>query len=124
AAELLSGRNAVVLDIGAPLTPELNDEISAPIVPGSQMLNAELTLERAEAGAEQARRAGFDAVAHSDIAAPAWEGIVDHANEIDAAVIVIGSHGRHGADELVHGSVSHQVATHAGRPVLIVPPPR
>ena len=52
-----------------------------------------------------------------------WESIVCQANEIDAAVIVIGSHGRHAGGELLHGSVSHQVAAHAGRPVLIVPPP-
>jgi nucleotide-binding universal stress UspA family protein len=31
---------------------------------------------------------------------------------------------RTGIDEAVEGSVSHDVAEHAGRPVLIVPPPR
>jgi nucleotide-binding universal stress UspA family protein len=42
--------------------------------------------------------------------------------EIDAAVIVTGSRGLRAVSELFEGSVSHDVAEHAGRPVLIVPP--
>jgi len=76
----------------------------------------------ARAGAEQARHAGFHAEARAELSAPTWEGIVDVADEIDAAVIVLGSRGLAGARELLEGSVSHQVAEHAGRPVLIVPP--
>jgi nucleotide-binding universal stress UspA family protein len=49
-------------------------------------------------------------------------GLVDVADEIDAAVIVTGSRGLRGVSELFEGSVSHDVAEHAGRPVLIVPP--
>jgi nucleotide-binding universal stress UspA family protein len=56
--------------------------------------------------------------------APTWEGIVDVADELDAAVIVIGSRGLSGLKEILDGSLSHQLAEHAGRPVLIVPPPR
>jgi nucleotide-binding universal stress UspA family protein len=37
-------------------------------------------------------------------------------------VIVIGSRGLNGLREIVEGSLSHEVAQHAGRPVLIVPP--
>jgi nucleotide-binding universal stress UspA family protein len=47
--------------------------------------------------------------------------MIDIADEIDAAVIVMGSRGLTGAQELFEGSVSHQVAEHADRPVLIVP---
>jgi nucleotide-binding universal stress UspA family protein len=36
----------------------------------------------------------------------------------------MGSRGLNGARELFEGSLSHQVAEHAGRPVLIVPPPQ
>jgi nucleotide-binding universal stress UspA family protein len=36
---------------------------------------------------------------------------------------VIGSRGLKGAREAVQGSLSHELAEHAGRPVLIVPPP-
>jgi nucleotide-binding universal stress UspA family protein len=125
AAGLLRGRKAVVLDVGPPLTPEQSyAEAFAPVIPDFATENGEDALERARGGVEQAIEAGFDAVARSDVAAPTWEGIVDSANEIDAAVIVMGSHGWSAGGELVHGSVSHQVAAHAGRPVLIVPPPR
>lgn len=47
---------------------------------------------------------------------------MDVADELDAAVIVIGSRGLSGLQEILDKSLSHQVATHAGRPVLIVPP--
>jgi nucleotide-binding universal stress UspA family protein len=65
---------------------------------------------------------GFVAEARAGVAAPTWQGIVDTADEIDAAVIVLGSRGLKGAREAFEGSVSHQVAEEAGRPVLIVPP--
>jgi nucleotide-binding universal stress UspA family protein len=38
-------------------------------------------------------------------------------------VIVIGSRGLSGLKEILAGSLSHQLAEHAGRPVLIMPPP-
>jgi nucleotide-binding universal stress UspA family protein len=74
-------------------------------------------------GAEIARSSGFDAEARSALVAPTWEGIVDFADELDAAVILIGSRGLSGLKEILDGSRSHQLAEHAGRPVLIVPPP-
>lgn len=46
------------------------------------------------------------------------------ADELDAAVIVIGSRGMTGVKKIFDASVSQQVAEHAGRRVLIVPPPR
>ena len=67
-------------------------------------------------------RARFDAEARAELSTPTWEGIVDLANEIDAAVIVIGSRGLKGVHERLAGSVSHEVAEHAGRPLLVVPP--
>ena len=41
---------------------------------------------------------------------------------VGAAVIVLGSRGLTGVRELVEGSLSHEVAEHARRPVLVVPP--
>jgi nucleotide-binding universal stress UspA family protein len=79
-------------------------------------------LEKARAGAERAREAGFEAEPRAVLEEPFWEGIVDVADEIDATVIVIGSRGLKGIRERLEGSVSHEVAEHAGRPVLIVPP--
>jgi nucleotide-binding universal stress UspA family protein len=64
----------------------------------------------------------FFSEARAELSAPTWEGIVDLADEIDAAVIVIGSRGLTGVRERLEGSVSHEVAEHARRPVLVVPP--
>jgi nucleotide-binding universal stress UspA family protein len=125
AAELFGKRHAVVLDIGPLLTAAESLAVTAPVTPASAFegLNEDDARQRAQRGAEQARRAGFEAEARADLAAPTWEGIVDVADEIDAAVIVLGSRGLRGARELFEGSVSHEVAEHAGRPILIVPPP-
>jgi nucleotide-binding universal stress UspA family protein len=125
AAALLGPRRAVVLDIGPPLTAAESYAALSPVLPGEafEELNEADALRRARVGAERARRAGFEAEARADISAPTWEGIVAAADEIDAAVIVIGSRGLKGAREVFEGSVSHQVAEHSDRPVLIVPPP-
>ena len=46
----------------------------------------------------------------------------DVADELDAAVIALGSRDLKGMKKILGGSVSQQVAEHAGRPVPIVPP--
>jgi nucleotide-binding universal stress UspA family protein len=125
AADLLGPGRAVVLDVGPPLTAAESLAVMSPVTPGAafEELNEADALQRARTGVEKARGAGFDAHARAELAAPTWEGIVDAADEIDAAVIVLGSRGLTGVREAFQGSVSHQVAEHAGRPVLIVPPP-
>jgi nucleotide-binding universal stress UspA family protein len=121
AAELFGGHHAVVLDIAPFLTgAESVAELSA-LTPNFGQLNEDEALAGAREGATLARAAGLTAEARADLGAPTWEGIVDVANEIDAAVIVVGSRGLTGVRELFEGSVSHDVAEHAGRPVLIVP---
>jgi nucleotide-binding universal stress UspA family protein len=124
AAALLGPRRAVVLDVGSPLTAAESLAALAPVTPAAAFegLNEDDARKRAQLGAERARRAGFDAEARADLAAPTWEGIVEVADEIDAAVIVIGSRGLQGIHEAFEGSVSHEVAEHARRPVLVVPP--
>jgi nucleotide-binding universal stress UspA family protein len=125
AATLLGTRRAVVLDIGPLITGAESAAMISPVVPGNafEELNADEARQVAGQGAEIARSSGFDAEARDALAAPTWQGVVDAANELDAALIVIGSRGLSGLREIVEGSVSHQVAEHAGRPVLIVPPP-
>ena len=126
AAVVLGPRNAIVLDVGAPLTTAESLAMLSPVVPGAAFedLNTADALDRARVGADHARRAGFTAEARAELGAPTWESIVDVADEIDASVIVLGTRALKGAQELFEGSVSHQVAEHAGRPVLIVPPAR
>jgi nucleotide-binding universal stress UspA family protein len=124
AAALLGGRRAVVLDVGAVMTGAESVAAISSVVPGNafENLNTDGALEKARAGTERAREAGFEAEPRAVLAEPTWEGIVDVADEIDAAAIVIGSRGLKGIREQVEGSISHEVAEHAGRPVLIVPP--
>ena len=50
--------------------------------------------------------------------------ILKKAREDAASLIVMGSQGRGYISELFLGSVSHNVARHAGMPVLLVPSPR
>jgi nucleotide-binding universal stress UspA family protein len=124
AAALLGPRRAIVLDVGSPVTATESIAILSPMAPAAafEEMNLGDALARARAGAERARQAGFSADARGGVAAPTWEAIVDIADEIDAELIVLGSRGLNGGQELLRGSVSHQVAEHAGRPVLIVPP--
>jgi nucleotide-binding universal stress UspA family protein len=122
AAGLLGGHPAVVLAVGPPLTGAESYAALGPMPPSFEELNEDQALDLAKAGAELARNAGFAAEARADVAAPTWEGVIQAADKIDAAVIVVGSRGLTGVKEALEGSVSHAVAEHAGRPVLIVPP--
>jgi nucleotide-binding universal stress UspA family protein len=124
AADLLGPRRAIVLNVGPVLTTAESLAVMSPVTPGAafEEVNKDDARQRAGGGAEQARRAGFDAEARAELAEPTWESIVDVGDEIDAAVIVIGSRGLSGMKEIAEGSLSHEVAEHAGRPVLIAPP--
>jgi nucleotide-binding universal stress UspA family protein len=51
--------------------------------------------------------------------APSWKAIVEVADERDASVIVLGSHGRTGLADVLLGSVAGAVAAHSRRTVLI-----
>jgi nucleotide-binding universal stress UspA family protein len=124
AATLLGSRHAVVLNIGPIMTAPESLAATSSIVPGNafEELNADDARQVADKGTEIARSSGFDAEARAEVAAPTWQGVVDVAADVDAAVIVVGSRGLNGLREIVDGSLSHEVAQHAGRPVLIVPP--
>ncbi len=76
--------------------------------------------ETAAHGASLAQAAGFRAQSLAAEAAPTWKGIVDAADEHDASLIVLGSHGRSGLTGIVVGSVASAVAAHSRRSVLIV----
>lgn len=125
AAHLLSARPAVVVFVG----PMPDDESEAFLVGdvspddyAAIAIDEDLARERAVEGAQLAQRAGFSAEPTNVLATPAWTGIVDTADQVDAPVIVVGSRGLNRLREDLKGSTSHELALHAGRPVLIVPP--
>jgi nucleotide-binding universal stress UspA family protein len=80
----------------------------------------------ARKGAELAEAAGASQVtARAERGGgPVWAAIVDVAEELDASLVVTGSRGLAGARSMILGSVSTRVLHHAGRPVLVVPPPK
>jgi nucleotide-binding universal stress UspA family protein len=55
----------------------------------------------ASRGAEIAHSCGFAAEPGGELAGRTWEGIVNVADELDAAVIVIGSRGLSGLQEIL-----------------------
>jgi nucleotide-binding universal stress UspA family protein len=120
AAVLLSERRAVVVNV-APL--DRVAEAYAAAGSGAAALGADVhsdAVVRAEEGAELARQAGFRAEARGILATPLWRGVLEVADEIDAAVIVVGSRVHSRFSELVEEHVSHGVVEHASRPVLII----
>jgi len=122
AAALLVGRGAVILNVG-PLA--LVAEAYAAAGSGAADLDRRAhadALVLADEGAELAREAGLRAEARARLDTPTWRGVVGIADEIGATAIVLGSRGLTGVHELVEGSLWHEVAQHARRPVLIVPP--
>jgi nucleotide-binding universal stress UspA family protein len=118
--QLRTDRPAVVLAVWEPL--ESIPFWGAPVamVPSQIVDEArEEARKTAEEGVELARKAGFDAEALVQRGTPVWEAIVAVANEQDASVIVIGSHGRSGVSYAALGSVATAVAHHSRRSVLI-----
>jgi nucleotide-binding universal stress UspA family protein len=79
----------------------------------------EVTQDELLRGVALAREAGFDAQGRAAHGKP-WRVICDVADEVDAAVIVLGARGLSRVQSALLGSVSETVSTNAGRPVLIV----
>ena len=124
AAALLGLRRAVVVDVVPWMTAAESMAATSSRVPGTafEELNSAEARRIAGRGAEIARSAGLQAEPRGELASATWEGIVGVADELAAAVIVIGSRGLTGLEKIFDTSVSQQLAEHAGRPVLIVPP--
>jgi nucleotide-binding universal stress UspA family protein len=120
APALLGPRHAIVLNVAPAMTFAEGRAATSSLVPGGafEELNRPEALRRTEAGAS--RR--LERLGARDPRPDYLAGIVDVADELDAAVIVIGSRSLSGAREFARGSLSHDVATHARHPVLIVPP--
>ena len=78
--------------------------------------------EIAEEGAAGARERGYNASARIAEATESVARTIDEiAQEIDAGLVVCGQRGRGAIGSALLGSVSHALASHAKRPVLIAP---
>jgi len=79
---------------------------------------------RAQEGVDRALAAGLRAQPRvAERGATIWETILDQADAVGAAAIVLGSRGLTGIKSAWLGSVSHAVLQHADRTVIIVPSP-
>lgn len=130
ASERLASAPAIVLTVCEPLPAwEPYDPLTVLSAPLSKLGSRAIELDEAiqevaqatmEAGVARARSAGFAAYGRTARGKP-WRVICDVAEEIDASTIVMGARGLSRVQSVLLGSVSTAVATHADRPVLIVP---
>jgi nucleotide-binding universal stress UspA family protein len=118
--QLEPGRDAFVLTVWRPFAvgfippPEVTFDAAAT----DEVRNA--AEETAAQGASMAQAAGFRAHSLAVNEAPTWKAIARVADDRDASLIVLGSHGKSGLTGVFLGSVASDVAAHSGRSVLIV----
>ena len=126
---LLGGHDAVVMCVfesvlAMPAGSDFPYPDMVPVQDAGEIDQAarERSLELAREGCELLRAAGVRATPAAVAGMGAvWRTILAEADDRDAAVIVLGSRGLTGVRSLVLGSVSHGVANHSRRPVLIIP---
>jgi nucleotide-binding universal stress UspA family protein len=126
AAELIKPGDAVVLVVWMPAMLQLSRAGSFVVaVPNEGEIDAQeaaTARKIAEEGAAGARRRGYDASARIAQATESVAKTIDEiAQEIDAGLVVCGQRGRGAIGSALLGSVSHTLAAHAKRPVLIAP---
>jgi nucleotide-binding universal stress UspA family protein len=118
--QLAPGRDALVLTIWQPFDVGFVP-IAALQIDAAEIAHVrEAAAQTAAEGASRAKTAGFNASGLEAEVSPTWKGIVHAADEHDASLIVLGSHGRTGLAGALLGSVAEAVAAHSQRSVLIV----
>lgn len=126
AAELIKPADAVLLVVWMPAAVQLARAGSfiAAIPNEGEIDEQEAATARqlAEDGAARARSRGYNASARIAQANVSVVNTIDEiAQEIDAALVVCGQRGRGAISSALLGSVSHALAAHTKRPVLIAP---
>ena len=114
------GRDAIVLTVWQPFDlgfiPSGEARLDA-----ADSAHVRRAAERTAAdGAALAEAAGFRSRSAAIEVSPTRKGIVEFANEHDASLIALGSHGRTRSIDAVIGSVARDVAAYTRRTVLIV----
>ena len=126
AVELIKPADAVVLVVWMPASIQLARAGSFIVaVPNEGEIDeqeAARAQELAEEGAAGARERGYNATGRVAEANESVARTIDEiAQEIDAGLVVCGQRGRGAIGSALLGSVSHALASHAKRPVLIAP---
>jgi nucleotide-binding universal stress UspA family protein len=117
--QLAPGRDALVLTVWQPFDVGFVPTVALRVNAAEIADVREAARRTADDGASLAEAAGFKARGLEIEAAPTWKGIVHAADEHDASLIVLGSHGRTGLAGVLLGSVAEAVAAHSRRSVLI-----
>ena len=118
--QLPAGRDALVLTVWEPFAVGFVPPSEAQFDAAQAAEVKKAAEQTAAEGAELANTAGFRAQSRAVQSAPTWKGIVEFADQHDAGMIVLGSHGRTGLAGRLLGSVAGAVAAHSHRSVLIV----
>ena len=126
AVELIKPGDAVVLAVWMPASIQLARAGSFLVaVPNEGEIDEQeeaAARKIAEEGAAGARERGYNASARVAEASESVARTIDEvAQEIDAGLVVCGQRGRGAIGSALLGSVSHALASHAKRPVLIAP---
>jgi nucleotide-binding universal stress UspA family protein len=126
AVELIKPADAVVLVVWTPAVVQLARAGAFVVaVPNEGEIDeheAARALQIAEEGAAGARGRGYNASARiAEAIESVAKTIDDIAEEIDAGLVVCGQRGRGIIGSALLGSVSHALAAHTKRPVLIAP---
>jgi nucleotide-binding universal stress UspA family protein len=118
--QLGPGREALVLTVWQPFDVGFVPAVALRLDAAEIAQVKDAAEQTAADGASLAKAAGFKARSLEAQATPTWKGIVHAADEHDASLIVLGSHGRSGLAGVLLGSVAEAVAAHSRRSVLIV----
>jgi nucleotide-binding universal stress UspA family protein len=126
AAEWIKPADAVVLTVWTPAAMQLARAGSFIVaIPNEGEVDeqeAASAQQIAEEGAARARTRGYNAVAHVVQTGESVAKTIDEvADDLDAGLIVCGQRGRGAIGSALLGSVSHALAAHTKRPVLISP---
>ena len=118
--QLEPGRDALVLTVWRPFLvgfiPPAEIEFDAAASDEVRKAAEQIAAQ----GASMAEAAGFRAESLALEYGPTWKGISRVADDRDASLIVLGSHGKSGLAGVFLGSVAGAVAAHSRRTVLIV----
>ena len=121
--QLADGREAVVLCVWQPVDVGFQPVDGAHFDADNASEVHQAATETAARGASLAEEAGFTVRGLTVEAVPTWKGIIQTAEETDAAMIVIGSPRGNSVASHLNGAVAAAVIARAKAPVLVVHPP-